>query len=119
MGLGQIRIVEAIGVMSFVLASGLMTALALSLIGALSGAFTGALLGGLLGALRHGLTGPDIESRTVPNQGIRQSAINVGGFALVGGLVLGTISGLVNLSFAALMTGPCPGTLRLVRLRAA
>jgi hypothetical protein len=55
-----------------------------------------------------GLTGPDIERRTVPNQGIRQSAVNVGVFAVIGGLTLGTIWGLLNLSIAMLVTGLTP-----------
>lgn len=44
----------------------------------------------------------------MPNQGIRQSARNAGRFALIGGLTLGTISGLLNLFAAVLLTELAP-----------
>jgi len=49
------------------------------------------LFGGLLGALIGGISGPDIEKRTVPNQGIRRSTVNTGIFALFGWLIFGLI----------------------------
>ena len=72
------------------------------------GALIGALIGALFGAFHSGLTGPEIERRTMPNQRIRQSARNVAGFALIGGLTLGTIWGLLNLLVARLMSGLAP-----------
>jgi len=54
------------------------------------------LFGGSIGALIGGFTGPDIEKRTVPNQGIWQSAVNTGIFALVGWLMFGLIFVLIQ-----------------------
>jgi MFS family permease len=54
------------------------------------------LFGGLIGALIGGLSGPDIEKRTVPNQGIWQSAVNTGIFALVCWLIFGLIFVLIR-----------------------
>jgi hypothetical protein len=70
---------------------------------ALAGVF-----GALFGALGGGLTGPEIERRTVPNQGIRQSAVNIGVFALVGGLTVGTFLCLLVLAVSMLVTGTIP-----------
>jgi DNA polymerase III delta prime subunit len=96
------------------------SSLGLSLIVMLCGPIIGALVGtaigltsvalavALIGAITHGLTGPDIERRTTPNQGIRHAAVNAGRFALIGGLVLGSIWGLPNLVFAVLATGLTP-----------
>jgi hypothetical protein len=115
MGLGQWRFIQALA-----LASGrlgltffgmLIGSLYVALYGAAMGALSGALFGALLGALRGALTGPDIDRRTVPNQGIWQSAANVRIFALVGGLTLGAIWGLLNLSYAVLVTGVAPEAL--------
>ena len=52
--------------------------------------------GGLIGALIGGLSGPDIEKRTVPNQGFWQSAVNTVIFALVGWLIFGLIFVLIQ-----------------------
>ncbi|MEP7307076.1 MAG: hypothetical protein ABJA98_16310 [Acidobacteriota bacterium] len=68
-----------------------------AVIAAVLGLITGAFLGALFGLL-SGLTGPDVERRTAPNQGIRQSAKNVGVFALVGVLVVGLSYSLLNLA---------------------
>ena len=65
-------------------------------------------LGALFGALGGGLTGPEIERRTAPNQGIRQSAVNIGVFALVGGLTVGTFFCLLMLPVLMLVTGTIP-----------
>ena len=83
----------------FALLLGLIIGLTLSLIHASTVGLTQGLLlslrtallfclfDGLSGALIGGLSGPDIEKRTVPNQGIWRSAANTGIFALVGGLI--------------------------------
>jgi hypothetical protein len=105
--LGQMQIVRASGILTSMLGLGLIWALTISLffalVGAAMGAFTAALLGALLGALSGGLIGPEIERRATPNQGIWRSAINVGVFALIGGLALGLIWGLVNEAVGVLM----------------
>jgi DNA polymerase III delta prime subunit len=121
MGWGQIQVIEAIYIVSFCFGFGVISTLTASCIIALMAALLGAMFGGvpgaLLGSLSGGLTGPEIERRTVPNQGIRQSAGNVGVFALVGGLTLGTIWGLLNLSAAVLITGLVPEALDWLRLQ--
>ena len=64
----------------------------------LGGSINAGLVGGIFGALcgtMSGLTGPDVQRRTVPNQGIRQSAINVAVFAALGCLFVGVPFGLV------------------------
>jgi hypothetical protein len=65
-------------------------------------------LGALFGMLRGALSGPDIERRIAPNQGIRNSAINVAAFALIGGITFGLLHGLLNLSLTVWMTGVMP-----------
>jgi hypothetical protein len=58
---------------------------------------------GMMGALLTGLLGPAIERRSFPNQGIWRSAKNTLIFALtgfvIGSLVTGLFSGVVNLFF--------------------
>ena len=81
-----------------------------ALVGTAIGLNSVALAVALIGAITHGLTGPDIERRTMPNQGIRHAAVNAGRFALIGGLVLGSISGLCNLVAAVLWFGLAPDT---------
>lgn len=49
------------------------------------------LVGAAIGILIGGLSGPDIEKRTTPNQGIWRSAVNTGTFAVVGWLIFGLI----------------------------
>jgi hypothetical protein len=59
---------------------------------------------GMFGALcgtMSGLTGPDVERRTAPNQGIRQSAVNVAVFAALGCLFVGVPFGALNVLGAA------------------
>jgi hypothetical protein len=89
-----------------------MSALASGLVmvpaSAVNGAMAGTLLGALLGALRGGLTGPEVERRVAPNQGIRQSATNVGVFALLGGLIAGTIFAVLNLALIAMIMRRLP-----------
>jgi hypothetical protein len=65
--------------------------------------------GAMFGALKSALAGPDINRKVRPNQGIRQSAKNVVVFALVGGLVLAPIWGLINLIAGAIITRTAPG----------
>jgi hypothetical protein len=112
MGWGQKQVIQAIYIVSVCFGFGVIFTLTImwfiALMAALLGALVGASVGALLGSLSGGLTGPEIERRTVPNQGIRQSAGNVGVFALVGGLTLGTIWGLLNLSVGVLVTGVIP-----------
>ncbi|MGH7331884.1 MAG: TIR domain-containing protein [Candidatus Rokuibacteriota bacterium] len=112
--------VSAIALFFGFLGLGLTTFLGMSLVGAMGGAWLGAFVvamsGALLGALSSGLTGPDIERRAVPNQGIRRSAVNAAVFAVVGGLVLGSIWGLFNLGTAVLMTGVAPEPLDWVHV---
>jgi hypothetical protein len=82
---------------------------------AIGGLSSGGVLGVLLSALSRGLSGPDIDRRIVPNQGIYQSALNIGVFALGGGLVLGWIWGLMNLAGAVLSTGLLPTPMEVLR----
>jgi hypothetical protein len=79
------------------------------------GMVTGAFLGALVGVL-SGLAGPDVERRTVPNQGIRQSAANVRVFGLAGLLIVGVPYGLMNLMIGAALTRVAPNALDWVRL---
>lgn len=91
---------------------GLISTLAFSALFSLAGAFLGILFfavwGALIGMISGGLTGPDLKIKTTPNQGIRQSALNVVVFALIGGLTIGTIWGVINFLPAMLMTGLVP-----------
>jgi hypothetical protein len=57
---------------------------------------------GILIGLLKGLSGPDVAKRVIPNQGIRQSAVNVLVFAAIGGVAVGVPYGLVNVAVAAL-----------------
>lgn len=74
-----------------------------------------AFLGALFGVL-NGLTGPDVERRTVPNQGIWQSAANVGVCALAGVLTVGFPYGMTNLMVGAVWTRVTPSPLDWVHL---
>jgi hypothetical protein len=102
---------EVISAASF-LALAMALVLSISLIaGMLAGmvvAFFGAFLGALLGVL-NGLAGPDVERKTVPNQGIRQSAVNVGLFALIGVLAVGVPYGVMNVAAVGLSVRTVPG----------
>ena len=51
---------------------------------------------GLVYGLISGLTAPSIQTRTVPNQGIRQSSKNAVVFGLIGLFVLGTSANILN-----------------------
>jgi hypothetical protein len=74
---------------------------------ALAGAQTAGLLGALAGAL-SGAAGADVERRLLPNQGIRQSAMNVIVFSALGALIIGLLYGIVNLSAAAIVARTMP-----------
>jgi hypothetical protein len=108
-------VIQAIYIVSCCFGLGVISTLTgsyfIALYAALLGALVGASVGALFGSLSGGLTGPEIERRTVPNQGIRQSAGNVWVFALIGGLTLGAIWGLLNLSAAVLITRLIPEAL--------
>ena len=86
-----------------------------ALCAAIGGAPMAAVLGALAGVL-SGATGADVERRLVPNQGIRQSAINVGIFAALGALIVGQLYGVLNLSAAAAATRTLPSAADWLRL---
>jgi hypothetical protein len=80
--------------------------IALGTIGTLIGAF----IGSLFGLLRE-LIGPDVERRSRPNQGIRQSARNIGIFALIGAVAVGVPFGFMNLALSVAISGAAPNAL--------
>ena len=96
-------------------AGGLSWALVVTVLAGVLGLVMGAFLGALFGVL-NGLTGPDVERRTLPNQGIRQSAANVKVFALAGLLIVGVPYGLTNLLVGAAITRVAPSALDWLRL---
>jgi TIR domain-containing protein len=110
---------RGIALMTTRLGAGLVSALSFSLLcatmGAVLGLTMGALLGALFGVLR-GLTGPDVERRTIPNQGIRQSAVNVGVFALMGGVIVGLPYGVLNVVAGVAVTRVAPGVFDWVNI---
>lgn len=75
-------------------------------------------LAGVIVGLGRGITGPDVERRTLPNQGIRQSAINVAPF-FVGGVLAGLPYGAFNLAYLWFLAGARPGWIEVVRYGAA
>jgi hypothetical protein len=101
---GVVLMTSASGV---VLTRAFALSLAFGAIAAGGALLMGAFLGALVGVLR-GLTGPVVERRTIPNQGIRQSARNVGLFALIGVLVVGVPYAIVNLFVNAVWLGVWP-----------
>lgn len=111
-GIGQPQMIKACMAFTNFLGIRLIGSLGLCLIFTLTGTAVGAIMAGipgaLFGALRGGLTGPEIERRTRPNQGIRQSAINVWVFVLIGGLTVGLLWGLLNLLSVVLALGQAP-----------
>ena len=83
--------------------AGFVLALMYVAFGAMCVAVAGGSLAGILGALAgalSGATGADVERRLLPNQGIRQSAVNVIIFSALGAVV-GQLYGFLNLSAAA------------------
>jgi hypothetical protein len=110
-GMGLHQMVLRIGQFAGSVGVGLITTLSLVLIWILGGVGTGVwagIFGTLWGGLRGGLTGPEIMRRTTPNQGIRQSAVNIGIFALVGGITIGTVMYLLNIVCLYLQNGSIP-----------
>jgi hypothetical protein len=86
--------------MIFGLIGGMIGGLSIGLMGGFGG-FNGLLIGGLSGGLigiGGGLIGPGIETRTIPNQGIWQSARNTIIFLLGGMLGQGLLFRLIGLS---------------------
>lgn len=85
----------------FGLSTGLISVRILGLIGGVrDGLLFGLTAGigvGLIFILLRGLNGPVIEMRTIPNQGIRQSAINGAIFAGMGSLTVGLMAYQLNL----------------------
>jgi hypothetical protein len=103
--------IQALVAVTSFLGLGFISSLNFCLLMTLGGTAIGASLGApgaLFGALSGGLTGPEVKRRTLPNQGIRQSAGNVWMFALVGGLTVGLLWGLLNLLSAVLTIGRAP-----------
>jgi hypothetical protein len=111
-GVGQGRTIHALATFTYFFGLGLLCSLSLcllwTLLGTAVGAFHGLVLGALFGALREGLTGPEIERRILPNQGIWQSMGNIRVFALGGGLTVGLLWGLLNLVPDVLMFWRAP-----------
>jgi len=107
---GSGLIVKGIAALLLSLCGAWVTTLSISVFIASMGGATGLTLGAFLGAL-VGVLGPEIERRTVPNQGIRQSAFNVAVFFLLGALVLGLPFGVMNVLFAAVWLGLSPDAL--------
>jgi hypothetical protein len=105
--------VRGVGFLGWFAHAALINAEAAQLLGGINvtavAAVTGTILGALAGAL-SGASGADVERRLVPNQGIRQSALNVLIFAALGILIVGVPYGLFNLSVATAMTRTLPST---------
>src|SRR5262249_20721806 len=60
--------------------------------------------------------GADVERRLIPNQGIRQSAMNIWRFAMLGGLLVGLPYGLLNLAVGVASTRTSPTVLDWLHL---
>jgi hypothetical protein len=91
----------------------------LTVLGGIAGAIFGSVTAGVLGALGGllgGATGADVERRLVPNQGIRQSAMNVLIFAAVGVVIIGIPYGVLNLAIASIAVQVLPGPSDWLRL---
>jgi hypothetical protein len=84
------------GLLQFVLML-LLWGAALTTVAAVTAGVFGALAGALSGA-----TGADVERRLTPNQGIRQSALNILVFAALGMVIVGIPYGLVNMTLASI-----------------
>ena len=82
---------------------GLVVGINAGLVSGLIGGLAVGLVGGLFAALIHGVTFSQIDTRSVPNEGIKRSARNalvvgliLGLFGLVGGLIFGLFAGDVD-----------------------
>jgi hypothetical protein len=89
------------------LVNGLFYMLSGAIVTALAASSTAGILGALAGAL-GGAAGADVERRLVPNQGIRQSAVNILIFSALGVLIIGLPYGLFNLTVLAITTWMLP-----------
>ena len=110
--LGRMPVVRGVAVSANYLSVSFSAMLAMLVVSALTVGFAMAIMGGFLGALYgllQGITGPDVQRRTVANQGIRQSAANIAAFGLIGMLAVGFPYGLLNVGAAAVSTGMAPG----------
>ncbi len=120
-GLGRLdgTLVRGLTVMTTTVGTAWTAALAFAFLLVSMSAAVGMIMGGFLGALYGvlgGLTGPEILRRMRPNQGIWQSAGNIGIFAAIGGLVIGLPYGVWNLTTGAIITRTFPGATDYVRL---
>ncbi len=98
---------------SIVLANRPTIILILGLINAVAFGLIFEAIGGLTGGLIGGMTGTTIETRTVPNQGIQQSAKNALILALIGAVGLGFAAGLLSFPvFTGVMLGLLFGLFR-------
>jgi hypothetical protein len=92
---------------------GLTAGLVFGLIFGLNGGLTVGLIFGLAFGLDQGLSYAEVETKSIPNQGIRRSARNALGLGLVYGQVyglgVGLIVGLVHGLSAGLVFGPVGG----------
>ena len=116
---GSLLLIQAPLIIAARIGGGWVSSLSYALIFAAPVGLLGMVMGGFLGALfgvLDGLTGPDVERRTVPNQGIWQSAANVGVCALAGVLIVGLPYGLMNLTVAAVWTRLTPSPLDWLHL---
>jgi hypothetical protein len=75
-----------------------------ALVGGMICGLLGGFVGGVIGALKA-LSGDEIETKTVPNQGIHRSARNALRIGLLGGLLGGLTGGLVGGMMDVIMTG--------------
>jgi hypothetical protein len=116
---GQFELVRRIALLANYASPALMTVLSGALLFAVSlgplSAFMGAFFGSLFGMLT-GLTGPDVQRRTVPNQGIRQSARNIWVCASIGTLAVGVPYGLLNVAASVMVTRASPELTDWLRL---
>jgi hypothetical protein len=96
-------------ILTGVLGGGLVFGLVAGLVdGPVAGLYVGLVVGpviGLVGLLRDGLSFGEIETRTLPNEGIHRSARNAVVFGVVFGLVAGPLLGLAF----GLVAGPLLG----------
>jgi hypothetical protein len=109
---------SAIGLLFFARLA-FINCLALSLLAAIGSAVAAVSTAGILAALAGllgGATGVDIERRLVPNQGIRQSAVNVVLFSVLGVLIIGVPYGLFNLTLLAVTARTLPSPADWLRL---
>jgi hypothetical protein len=110
--------VRAMGLLTLSTYAALLNSQAILLLGGMVAAVA-ALMGSVLAALTgvlSGASGADVERRLVPNQGIRQSALNVLIFAALGILIVGVPYGVFNLSLGIAMARTLPGASDVLRL---